>query len=248
MAAIISPTGSQIRSADTIHEQGFAIMTTTLYFAPGSCARVPLIALEEIGEPFDTQLIAFMKGQHRSAEYLAVNPAGKVPALAIDNGVITQNTAILHYLARRFPDAKLLPVASNMVEEAQWIARISWFSADLHPLVTRIRMPHFLCDLPEAPVRVREMASSSMAMQLAPVEQALSNAPWFLGEQWSVLDAYLYWVWYRITGAGFDASGFPAIAAHAARMEQRPSVQRALAREESAEAELAARGLAVPLG
>ena len=222
-------------------------MTLMLCFAPGSCSRVPLIALEQIGRPFETRLIAFMKGEHRSLEFLAINPAGKVPALVVDGAAITQNTAILYYLARRFPEAGLLPVASDPLAEAQLLARLVWFSADLHPIVTRIRMPHFACDLPDAPARVREMATVAMAFQLAPVERALANSPWLLGESWSVLDAYMYWVWFRITGAGFDTAPFPALASHARRMEQRPAVQRALAREHQAEQELAGQGMAVPL-
>ena len=56
----------------------------TLYFAPGTCARVALTALEEVGQPFETRLIAFMAGDHRSPDFLAINPAGKVPALVTD--------------------------------------------------------------------------------------------------------------------------------------------------------------------
>jgi len=52
----------------------------TLYFAPDTCARVPLIALEEIGHPYSLEVVAFMKGQHRSPEYLALNPKGKYQA------------------------------------------------------------------------------------------------------------------------------------------------------------------------
>mgnify|MGYP001570731218 CR=1 FL=1 len=70
---------------------------------------------------------------------------------------------------------------------------------------------------------------------------------WVLGGEWSVLDGYLYWVWFRITGSGFAASPFPAIAAHALRMEERPAVKRALQREARAQAELESQGLAVPL-
>ena len=56
-------------------------MKLALYFAPGACSRVPLIALEEIGQPFDGHLVTFMKGEHRAPDYLALNPAGKVPTL-----------------------------------------------------------------------------------------------------------------------------------------------------------------------
>jgi glutathione S-transferase len=218
-----------------------------LHFAPGTCARVPMIALEETGAPFDTRLVAYLAGDHRKPEFLALNPSGKVPVLEIDGEVLTQNSAILTYLARRHPEAGLLPLAGKPLADARVFARLVWFSADLHPLVTRIRMPQFFCDLPGAPERVREMGCAGMAFQLAPLERELGEAPWVLGETWSALDAYLFWVWFRIAGAGFDTAPFPNIAAHHDRMRERPAVERALAREDAAQAELAARGLAVPL-
>jgi glutathione S-transferase len=222
-------------------------MTMTLYFAPGTCARVPLIALEEAGIPFDTKVVAFMRGDHRAPDFLAQNPAGKVPVLIADGVTLSQNLAILTWLARRFPAARLLPASGDPAAEAALLSRLAWFSADLHPLVTRIRMPQLICDQPAAIPRVREMACDSMAFQLRGLEQSLQQQPWVLGNEWSVLDGYLYWVWFRITGAGFDPSPFAAIAAHALRMEERPAVKRALQREALAQAELEKQGLAVPL-
>jgi glutathione S-transferase len=218
-----------------------------LHFAPGTCARVPLIALEEIGEPFETRLVAFMAREHRKPDFLARNPAGKVPLLEIDDTVLTQNTAILTYLARRHPDARLLPYTGEPLSDAQLLARVAWFSADLHPLVTRIRMPQFFCDLEGGPERVRELGCVGMAFQLAPLERALGGAPWVLGAEWSLLDAYLFWVWFRIVGAGFEVAPFPHNVAHYARMQEHPAVQRALAREAAALEELTSRGLAVSL-
>lgn len=222
-------------------------MNLTLYFAPGTCARVSLIALEETGAPFDTQVIAFLRGDHRAPDFLARNPAGKVPVLLADGLALTQNVAILGWLARRFPAAGLLPAGGDAAADAAVLSRLAWFSADLHPLVTRIRMPQLICDQPAAIPRVRAMACEAMSFQLAGLERALQAQPWVLGQDWSALDGYLYWVWFRITGAGFDAAAFPAIAAHALRMEERPAVRRALQREADAQASLEAQGLALPI-
>jgi glutathione S-transferase len=220
---------------------------TTLYFAPGTCARVSLIALEETGHPFETRVVAFMRGDHRAPDFLARNPAGKVPVLIAEGVAVTQNIAILTYLARRFPEARLLPVATDNESATALLSRLAWFSADLHPIVTRIRMPQLICDQPAAIARVRELGCEAMKFQLTGLERSLQQQPWVLGTQWSVLDGYLYWVWFRITGAGFDAAPFPAIAAHALRMEARPAVQRALQREAAAQAELESQGLALQL-
>ncbi|MGZ8311142.1 MAG: glutathione S-transferase family protein [Allosphingosinicella sp.] len=222
-------------------------MDLKLYFAPGACSRVSLIALEEIGTSYEAQLVAFMKGEHRSPEYLALNPAGKVPLLVADGRPLAQNAAILTFLARRFPEAELLPFSGDPYADAQLLSQLVWCSSDLHPIVTRIRLPFFFCDLPDGPEQVKAKAEEAMRVQLAPLERRLGEQPWFLGDYFSALDAYVYWVWFRITGAGFDGSSFPNIEAHRRRMEDRTSVQRVIAREAQAEVELEAQGLAFRL-
>ncbi len=221
--------------------------TPTLYFAPHSCARVPLIALEEIGQPYEVRLIAFMTGEHRAPEFLAVNPSGKVPALIVEGRALTQNTAILHYLARAYPDAKLLPPVVDTLDEARLIAELARFSGDLHPLVTRIRMPQMFTALPEGIADVRAKGCETMAFHMTGIEARLAAHDWYLDSGWSVLDIYLFWVWFRIAGAGFDVAPYPHLARHHAAMLARPAVQRALAREAGLIADLDARGLSVPM-
>lgn len=220
-------------------------MRLTLYFAPGACSRVPLIALEQIGQPFDARLVRFRAGEHRSADYLALNPAGKLPTLLVDGEPLTQNVAILSFLARAFPKAALLPFSGDAFSDATLVSRLAFFSSDLHPLVTRLRLPQLFCDAAGAPKRVWAMAANAMRVQLAPIELRLASQPWLMGAEWSLLDAYLQWVWFRVSGAGFPGEGFPNIVDHARRMARRPAVKRALAREARAQAELEAHGLAV---
>lgn len=220
-------------------------MNITLAFAPGSCARVPMIALEEAGVPYETRLIRFMKGEHKSPDYLRLNPAGKVPALIIDGKPLAQNIAILTWLARSFPGAGLLPLTGDAYGDAALLARLVWCSADLHQLVTRMRLPALSCDVPDTAERIRNMAAAAMAAQLAGIEDDLARQPWLLGDDWSVLDAYIHWIWWRITGAGFPQVRFPNLAAHTARMETRPAVQRTMAIEAAAVALLEAEGMAM---
>ena len=214
-----------------------------LYIAPGACSRVPLIALESTGYPFRTELVRFMKGEHKSVQFKTLNPSGKIPILEVDGEAIPQNVAILTWLAKNFPDASLLPDVHSSLQEAKLLSSLSRFSADLHPLVTRIRMPHFFCDREEGSQRVYEMAVVAMSEQLLQIEAELKENTWLFGNQWSVLDAYLHWVWFRITGAGFDQTPFPNIALHYSRTLEIPAVQRAIEKEQAAEAQLKAEGL-----
>ena len=214
-----------------------------LWFAPNTCARVPLTALEEIGEPFETALVAFMAGEHRKPEFLALNPSGKVPALETPQGVLAQNGAILGYLAETFPKARLLPRPADPFGRAQVRAELFRCSADLHPLVTRFVMPQMMTADAAGAAAIREQAQTLLALQLAPVASRLERGAWYFGSEWSVLDAYIAWIWFRITGSGFDADAFPPIRDHYARAMARPSAQAVLAREAEAERELDARGL-----
>lgn len=216
---------------------------TVLYAAPGTCARVTAIALEELGLQFETRVIRFMRGEHKQPEHLARNPLGKVPCLEFEGHYLTENVAILEFLDRRFPEAKLLPACDDAFDHASHMADLCFCSSTLHPIVSRIRIPHFVAG-PETARPVYEAACKAMQPNFELIEQRLSSlGPWWYGDQWHAMDAYLYWVFWRIEGAGFDVSPYPAFTAHARAMEQRPAVQRAVAREDVMTAQLESEGL-----
>src|SRR5579884_935920 len=102
--------------------QGDAMLV--LYFSPGSSSMATHIALHEIGAPFETRLIALSKKEQHRADYLAVNPEGKVPTLLIEGRPLTEVAATLYYLAKTYPAAELWP-AGGIEEEAQ---ALSWMS------------------------------------------------------------------------------------------------------------------------
>lgn len=217
-----------------------------LFVAPGSCARVPTIALEEIGVPYETQLIRLAAGDQKTAEFLAVNPKGKVPALLIDGEPLTENTAILTWLHLKFPQARLLPETTSDLEFARQVADIAAFSGTFHPIVTRFAMSKRFVE-PGAPVDgVRKMAVEAMAPLMSMVDDRLSARPWWYGDTWSIADAYLFWVWWRLTVVGYDGTPYPNIASHARRISERPSVARAMAAEQINADIMKAEGLYVP--
>jgi glutathione S-transferase len=217
----------------------------TLHFAPGTCARVPMTALEEIGLPYKTELVAFVRGDHRSLGYLALNPKGKVPVLCVDRRVLTENVAILSWLANAFPDGELLPKHSDPLDYAEIISDLAFCASLLHPIVTRLRIPHYFCDLEEGIARVFAMAEQAMRPNFALVDQRLSVNKWWYGDRWSIMDAYINWVWFRVAGTAFDVSPYCYFARHDEASQQRPAVERALRRDAEAAKWLADRGLEV---
>jgi glutathione S-transferase len=79
----------------------------TLYHAAPSRSSIVLWMLEELGEPYDVQLVSFMKGENRQPAFLAINPMGKLPTLKHGDAIITEAAAICTYLADEFPKARL---------------------------------------------------------------------------------------------------------------------------------------------
>src|SRR3982751_6807200 len=104
----------------------------SLYFAPGTSSMAPHIALHEIGVAFESCPLSFAKGEQRGGSYLALNAEGKVPTLMIDGRPLTEVAAILYYLARSYPDAKLMP-EDDTEREAQIISWMSFVASTLHP-------------------------------------------------------------------------------------------------------------------
>lgn len=214
-----------------------------LYFFPGTCARVQLIALEETNAPFETQLVVFPRGEHKQPDYLKLNPKGKVPTLLIDGQPLTETMAIIGYLGRVFPQAELMPNGGSPLEHALWWADLAWLNSTVHPLVTGIVLPQVYCGHPEGRKQTWLQVQQLIKPHLAIAEQRLSKQAWMLGERWSAVDAYLYWVWDQILLGGFDGSAYPRLADHALRSQARPAVQRALKREGEAFASMAKQGI-----
>jgi glutathione S-transferase len=111
----------------------------TLYFSPGACSLASHIAIEETGAPYEAKLTALARGEQRTPEYLAINPRARVPALKTEDGVITENVAILTYLAKRFPEKNLLP--RDLPGEVRCISTMAWLSNTVHPGFTRVFRP-----------------------------------------------------------------------------------------------------------
>ncbi|MEM6387382.1 MAG: glutathione S-transferase family protein [Pseudomonadota bacterium] len=203
-----------------------------LFVAPNTCARVPTIALEEIGVPFETELVRTTANQQNSPEFLKINPKGKVPALLIDGTPLTENVAILTWLNAKYPDAKLLPATSDPLETVKQTADLAFFAGTVHPTITRIAMPiKFIDDKALSFEIIRPKGIEAMIPIMSMINTRLETGPWWYGSEWSAVDGYLYWAWGRITGVGFPSDDFPNIRRHQDLSNDRPAVQRAMARE-----------------
>lgn len=211
------------------------------YFGPGACSLASHIALEETGAPFTASAVALRKGEQQKPEYLAMNPKGKVPLLVIDGKPLTENVAILTYLSKAFPQAKLLP-SGDLLQEAEALSFLAWCTAGIHPVFSRMFGPQRFCDLPDSADNVKTLAAGPTAQNFALIETMLAKTvqagkDWLFGE-FSAADAYLFVFWRWALHHKLDVSAYPNYAKHFERMLARPSVQRAMAREQAAQAEI----------
>ena len=177
----------------------------TLYFSPGASSMAPHIALHEIGEPFESRPISLARKENRAPEYLALNPEGKVPTLLIDGAPLTEVAAILFYLARRFPEAGLLP-QGDIAAEAQAISWMSFIASTIHP--------------------ARRQGMERWKEVFAIADQKLGKRQWALAK-YSIADIHLFRLYWRFANSAHPTPEmFPSLSAHYDRMMARPAVQR----------------------
>lgn len=195
-----------------------------LFFSPMACSLASRIALYEAGAPARfTQVDSRSKRTRDGDDYWAVNPMGQVPALRLpDGGVLTENAAVLQYIAEAWPDAGLLPDdAGARARVRQWLAFIA---TELHKAVF---VP--LLD-PKAPAEVKAYAMEKAALRLSVLEDHLLQHDHLEGA-YGIADIYLAVVLNWAPYAGVDLARWPAVQAYHRRANQRPVAARALSEE-----------------
>jgi glutathione S-transferase len=204
-----------------------------LYFSPLACSMATRIALYEAGADAQYMYRDRNKRLPDGSDFLAINPLGMVPALRTDEGeVLTENAAILQYVAASFPAANLAP--ERGVERARLQQWLSFIGTELHKAV-------FLPLLEsEAPADAKAYAAGLAEARLGLLDKHLAGRE-FLLDSFSVADAYLYTVlnWSRATP--INVTRWPAIKAYLSNLRKRPSVAKAVGEEGALYAEEQAR-------
>jgi len=201
-----------------------------LYFAPGTCALASHIALAESGADYTVERIDFKTNQQQSPEYLAINPKGRVPALVTDRGVLTENPAMLAYIAQTFPKAKLAPLDDPYAfAEVQSIN--SYLSSTVHVAHSHKGRGYRWATEESSFADMKKTLPKSMGAVFGLLEQKMLKGPWMMGETYTICDPYLFTLTGWLEGDGVDIATLPKVADHFKRMKDRPAVQKALAEE-----------------
>lgn len=212
-----------------------------LYYSPGACSLAVHIVLEEIGEPYETELVSSkMGGRAQTAEWRAINPKGRIPALLgvpgrIGGmpGLLTEAHAILFYLGRTHPTARLWP--AEHAAEARCIEWMNWLSSNVHAMsYGQIWRPQrFVAEESNFPA-VTAKGERNVREQYSYIESLLSDGrDWAVEGGYTVVDPYLlvFFQWGQRIGLDMPHA-YPAWTRMTKRVLARPAVQRVLAKEE----------------
>lgn len=198
------------------------------FYASKTCALASRIALEEAGADYELVRVDFASAEQTKPAYLAINPKGRVPALATDRGVLTENVAILAFLAQSYPEKKLAPLADPFAFAAMQ-AFNSYLSSTVHVNHSHKGRGYRWATEESSFADMRAKVPETMAASFDLIEREMFKGPWVMGEAYTVADAYLYTIARWLEGDSVDVARFPKVAAHMKAMEQRPAVKAALA-------------------
>lgn len=206
-----------------------------LYYFPGACSLADHIVLEWIGVPYET--VRMDRDSIKSFEYVKRNPTGAVPLLVDGDFHLTQNAAILWYLADRYSAAHLLgePTPQGRAEVMRWL---SLLNSDLHPAFKPIFSPaRFLAD-PSRADEVAEAGRTSVRKYLAILDARLDGRDWLV-DQRSIADPYLFVMLRWAVRMSIGLTAYPHLSRFLERMYQDPGVRKAVIDEEGETAEYA---------
>ena len=188
----------------------------TLYTNPMSRGQIARWMLEEVGQPYDMVILDFESGM-KSADYLAINPMGKVPTVVHAGKVVTECAAICAYLADAFPDAGLAPSTDSRADYSRWL----FFAAG--PVEAAVTNKALGFVVPEGRDRMAGYGSFDHAIDT--LEGAVSGQTWICGDRFTAADVYvgsqIDW------GLSFGSiPSRPAFEAYAGRLRERPAYKR----------------------
>jgi len=205
----------------------------TLFYSPRACSLACHIALEESGLPFTAKAVRIRKGEHRLDDYLAQNPWGKIPALRVDDEVLTETHAILTYIGETAPPGSNLIPTNNPLERARAHEWMNFLSSTVHLAFRPLFRPNYLIADAKLYPQLREVGIPNLKKTLLEVDRRLEGRNWALGDTYSVCDPYLlvFHIWSQREDVIEHVADMPNWMAHRQRIDERTATQVALARE-----------------
>jgi glutathione S-transferase len=194
----------------------------TLFYAPQSRATGALALMEELGVPYDLEVLNLKTKQQRGDKYLAVNPMGKVPAVLYKGVLVTEQPAVYMFLADLHAEKGLAPAISDPLRGA-YLRWMVFYGSSFEPAVVDRAMKNKPADPSTCPY-------GDFDTMLSTLEQQLGKGPWMLGDRFTALDV-LWGMALSWTTMFKLVPETPVIKAYIDRTNARPSVVKARAKD-----------------
>jgi glutathione S-transferase len=196
-----------------------------LFFSPGACSLSPHIVLHELGFKHDLEKVDLKAKKIAHGDYLKENPKGYVPALLLDNGeILTEGVAIVQYLADQKPEAKLIPKAGTW-ERYRAIEWLNYVATEVHKNMSQLWSTHAVAA--EAQEQFKTHYKTVLAKRLDLLDKHLTKNKFVMGDQFTVIDAYLYTVLSWSPLLKIDMTMWPKLMGFVETVRQRPAVAKA---------------------
>jgi glutathione S-transferase len=207
----------------------------TLYWNPGSASMAPHCCLEEAGAAYTLKLVDTGKGEHQLPEYLALNPAGKVPTMIIDGGfTMTESAAMCMLIADRHPAANLAPKTSDLAR-GQYYMWLTHLTNTLQPAMLRYYYPDRHTASGDSTEAVATKAQEEVAALWSRIDAHLrTKGPYLLGEHYSAADIFctMLSAWQDCCPDTYRR--FPGLKRQAELVMARPAIARVAAANQAA--------------
>jgi glutathione S-transferase len=205
-----------------------------LYYFPSNASLAPHILLEEMGVPFELMLVDRATNMHKSANYIKLNPAGVIPTLVDGEVIVTETAAIMLHIADRFPEKNMLPPLQSAAR-AQCYRWLMYLTNTVQAEFLHFYYPdRHGGDYPALQEAVKQRAAIRLGemFDILETQMAASDGAFFLGEQMTVVDVFLFMMcrWTRFMEN--PARSRPHLNAFLEMMVARPNLARVLVREE----------------
>lgn len=197
-----------------------------LFFSKGSSALAAHILLEETGAPYVAEEISIPKQQHLTPAFLEKSPKGRIPLLETSDGYISENPAILEYIAAAHPKSNLLP--DGIFQQAKARALCAYLCATTHVAFAHTYRGARWVDDKDAITAMQQKVPQNLTENAHYLENQIMHGPWALGSDYSFCDPYLFLVGRWMAANDLTLDGYPKLAAHSAAMRERPATQAAL--------------------
>ena len=196
-----------------------------LFYKPGACSLASHIVLREAGKAFELVRVDLAKKcLENGDDFLAINPKGQIPALAINaDTLLTEGVAIMQYVADSAPKSDLLPPVGflSRYKTLEWL---NYIATELHKGFT----PLFRPDTPE---EFKPTVRAQLEKKLHYINDSLKDDQWICGSRFTIADAYLFTVLRWARAVKLNMEGLDHITSYMTRMAERPAVAAALKAE-----------------